>query len=60
MAKNQNKSSKKHGRNKKRCEMYKLLGRRRSNKVRKLIRHLKKYPNDAQALQAKKKLQNGS
>lgn len=39
------KASKK-GRNKKFCEVYRLEGRREKNKKKKLLRHIKKHPND--------------
>lgn len=44
------KKNRKHGRNKKFCERYFKEGRRESNKGRKLIRHIKKFPNDQEAV----------
>lgn len=40
--------SKKIGRNKKWCEVYKTSGRRIKNKRKKLARHLKEHPDDKQ------------
>lgn len=37
---------------KSRCETYRKLGKREANKQRKLIRHMKKHPNDLQAKRA--------
>lgn len=58
--KQQGGSNKKKGRNKQRCEIYRMINRRLSNKVRKMQRHIRKFPNDAQAIKALKKLQNKS
>ena len=44
------KKNRKHGRNKKFCERYLKEGRRETNKVRKLVRHTKKFPNDQEAV----------
>ena len=41
-------SSRQRGRNAKDCERYKKSGRREQNKMRKLIRHIKKHVNDYQ------------
>jgi len=38
--------STKVGRDKKKCERYKNMGRREINKMRKIKNHLKNYPND--------------
>jgi len=41
--------SRKKGRNRKWCEAYRIMGRRESNKRRKMDRHIKAFPNDMQA-----------
>ncbi len=38
------------GRNIKKCQVYLITGRREINKERKAIRHLRKHPNDLQAM----------
>ena len=43
------------GRNKVSCAHYTLLGKRISNKMRKLKRHLKRLPDDKQAKRALKR-----
>jgi len=43
------KKNRKHGRNKVWCAQYRMRGTRERNKIRKLKRHLKKYPNDSVA-----------
>ncbi len=53
-AQKQGKGSRKHGRNKKKCEVYRLYGIRTVNKRKKLRRHLKSFPNDPQAATALK------
>jgi len=42
-------SKRKHHRNLAKCKAYKEQGRRVRNKIRKLVRHLKRLPNDVQA-----------
>ena len=49
-------ASRQKGRNKKFCEMYKKTGRRMINKKKKLVRHMKRFPNDKQALKVLEKL----
>lgn len=44
------KKNRKHGRNKKSCERYRLEGRAGKNKTRRLKRHAKRHPNDSQAV----------
>jgi hypothetical protein len=41
-------SSRQKGRNVEWCKRYRASGQREKNKMRKLIRHIKKYPNDWQ------------
>lgn len=50
-----NKSSKKAGRNKKRCEFYRLY-RYHNNKLGKLNKHISLHPNDDNAKEAIKRL----
>ncbi|MBI2039919.1 hypothetical protein HYT18_02505 [Candidatus Microgenomates bacterium] len=38
------------GRNKAKCERYRLSHRREKNKIRKILKHLKKHPNNTAAL----------
>jgi hypothetical protein len=40
------KKNRKYGRNKKQCEVYRNENKREKNKVKRLLRHLKKYPSD--------------
>ena len=47
---------KKHGRNAVYCAAYKAYFRRGRNKRVKVLRHLKKHPNDAQAVEAMKRV----
>ena len=47
---------KKHGRNAVYCAAYKAYFRRGRNKRVKVLRHLKKHPNDAQAVEAMKRI----
>lgn len=54
MASKASKQSKKAGRNETSCKYYKLTCRREKNKVKKILRHLKKFGEDAVALQALK------
>lgn len=49
-------SSKKVDRNRPFCQAYSLSGVRRKNKLRKIVRHMKKQPNDAQAKAAHKRI----
>lgn len=42
-------SKAKYGRNKKRCEVYRMLDTRMANKRRKVWRHYKRQPSDTQA-----------
>jgi len=44
--------SRKIGRNKRFCEIYRNLGRRERNKALKLARHIKTHPKDKQAKRA--------
>lgn len=46
------KKGRKIGRNAKYCERYRIEGREIKNKRRRLRRHLKRYPDDAQAMRA--------
>jgi hypothetical protein len=48
--------NKKHGRMRKWCERYRVLGTREKNRKRILRRHLKKHPHDDVALHALKAL----
>jgi len=43
------KKNRKHGRNKKVCQRYRLENRKAKNKEIRRERHLKKHPNDTQA-----------
>ena len=40
------------GRNKKWCEAYRLLNRRLKNKLRKIRKHIKRFPEDKRAVSA--------
>lgn len=42
-------ATKKHGKNKRACEVYRATNRRLRNKVRKIERHLRRQPNDVGA-----------
>lgn len=46
------KGCKKGGRNRKWCETYRLVGQREVNKLRKIRRHIKRFPDDGVAKQA--------
>lgn len=48
--------SRKHGRNSEKCKIYKLENRREKNKKRKLLKELKKQPNNENIKEALKKL----
>lgn len=48
--------NKKHGRNKRYCDKYKLEGRYEKNKAKKLEKHLARQPDDEAALAAYKAL----
>jgi hypothetical protein len=52
MAKNQSKKSKKHGRSKAECQNYRNTARREKNKIKKLEKHLIKFPDDVSAKDA--------
>ncbi len=54
--KRKGKSNRKHGNNLNFCLRYRNERRRERNKKRKLVRHLKAYPNDRQAAKALAKL----
>ena len=54
--KKQGKNQQKHGRNKKKCEIYRMYSTRIVNKKIKLRRHLKKFSNDLQAAKALKNI----
>lgn len=43
------KKNRKFGNNKSFCEKYEREGRRLKNKIRKILRHLKQFPEDLQA-----------
>ncbi len=49
---NKSKKNRKHGRNKKYCEAYRNAHRREVNKIKRLRKHLKKFPEDANAKKA--------
>lgn len=40
------KKNRKHGRNKRWCELYRQRGQRELNKARRQARHAKRHPND--------------
>lgn len=42
--------TKKYDRNRKWCQAYRLRGQREINKARRLLRHLKRYPQDSNTL----------
>jgi hypothetical protein len=44
------KKNRKHGNNKLFCEKYEREGRRLKNKIRRMIRHIKRFPDDFQAV----------
>lgn len=46
------KKGRKLGRNEKWCQAYRTRGQREKNKARKLRRHLKRHPEDLQAVAA--------
>ncbi len=46
------KGCKKAGRNRKWCEAYRLFGQRERNKLRKVRRHVKRFPDDGVAKRA--------
>lgn len=46
-ARRKGKKNRKHGRNKKWCEAYRLRGQREKNKAKRLAKHRKAHPNDA-------------
>ena len=56
MAGQKGNKNRKYGRNRKWCEMYRLLGRRLSNKIKKLKRHIKRHPEDGCAVKTLRKL----
>lgn len=49
------KKNRKHDRNRKWCESYRARGQREKNKVKKLLKHLNRFPDD---LAAKRVLAN--
>lgn len=59
MAAGPSKKSKKHDRNRKWCERYRLVGQRERNKARKLLRHLKRAPWDDTARKAFEAIASG-
>ncbi len=50
MPASKSRKGRKVGRNVKKCERYRLQGRRERNQLRKVSRHLRGHPNDGQAL----------
>ena len=50
--------ARKYGRAKKWCEMYRKLGMRRKNKIKKIRRHIKKFGDDKRAASALKRVIN--
>lgn len=52
VARKTGKKNRKHGRNKIGCKAYLSSARREHNKVRRLRRHLKKFPTDQSAIEA--------
>ncbi len=48
--------NKKHGRSKAWCERYRARGQREKNKLKKIRRHLKKFPGDRAAELKRKEL----
>jgi hypothetical protein len=48
------KKNRKLGNNQKYCTFYKATGRQEANRQRRILRHLKKQPNDLKALEALK------
>ena len=48
----QGKKNRKWGRNENCCARYRAEGRQEKNRRRRILRHLKRYPNDRQALRA--------
>ena len=50
------KNNRKYGRNSAFCKMYKDRGTREINKKRKMRRHLKRFPEDTQAIERAKGL----
>jgi hypothetical protein len=55
---NKSGKSRKHGNNKAWCTGYKNSNRREKNKVRRINRHLKKFPSDECATAAKKRAED--
>lgn len=51
-AHNKGKNNRKIGRNAAKCARYSAEGRREKNKARKILRHLKRHPNDMNAVVA--------
>jgi hypothetical protein len=51
--------NKKYGNNKKWCEVYRSLGRRETNKKRKLASHIRRFPEDTQAFNRLRALTEG-
>lgn len=52
------KKSRKHGRNKTECEVYRARGRREQNKAKKMLRHAARHPNDTGVISAIKHLRH--
>jgi hypothetical protein len=50
------KKNRKHGRNKEFCKRYKAENRRHKNKIKKLKKHIKKFPNEKNAVRVLKNL----
>lgn len=51
------KNNRKFGRNKDACQRYKLANTREKNKIKKVKKHLKKYPKDGNAIGALARLE---
>jgi hypothetical protein len=48
----QGKKNRKHGRNADCCARYRAEGRQEKNRRRRILRHLRRHPNDKEALRA--------
>ena len=46
------KSNRKHGRNERKCEAYKRAQKHEKSHIRRLLRHLERFPDDRQAVTA--------
>lgn len=49
MAHKEGKKNRKYGRNKKKCEVYKKAHKHEKSHIRRLLRHLERFPEDEQA-----------